>query len=93
MCEEWRAGFAPRAAVKVLRPLRTHKLASNELPIGHTEYLIDTHNQLLLLTPSSSHPPQINTTMHSGLIEIQKQALTPQAKTAMGRRGETVVAH
>ncbi len=94
MCEEWRAGFAPRAAVKALCPLRTHKLASNELPIGHTEYLTDTHNQLLLLlTPYPTHPPQINTTMHPGLIEIQKPALTPQAQTVMGRRGVAVVAH
>lgn len=60
-------------------PLRMHQLASSGLPIGHTEYLIDTHNQLLLLTPYLTHPPQTNTTMYPGLIEIQKRASTPQA--------------
>lgn len=92
-CEEWRAGFALRAAVRALCPLRTHQLASNELSFGHTEHLTDIHNQLPLLTPYPTHPPQINTTMHPVLIEIQKQALTPQAKTVMGRRGVAVVAH
>lgn len=78
-CEEWRAGFALRAAVKALCPLRTHQVASKEQAIGHTEFLTDTHNWLLLPRPYQTHPPQINTTMQPGLIEIQKPALTPQA--------------
>lgn len=99
VCEEWRVGFAPRAAVKALCPLRARQQASDELPIGHAEHLIDTHNQLLLLTPSPSHPPLTNkhipcTITCPGLIEIQKEASTPQAKTAAGRRGVVaVVAH
>jgi len=51
MCEQWRAGYAPQAALKALCPLRTHQLVFTELHIGHAEYLIDTHNQLLLVAP------------------------------------------
>lgn len=65
MCEKWRAGFALQAALKVLCPLRTRQLASNELPIGHAEYLIDTHTQPVTTTTSNtlfmpSPPPPSN---------------------------------
>ncbi len=87
MWEEWRAGFAPRAAVRALCPPENAP-ASLQWAVHWSHWIFDWHNnQLPLLTPFATHPPHINTTMYPGLIEIQKQALTPQAQTVMGRRG------
>lgn len=56
-CEEWRAGPAPRAAVRALCLQRLHQGATSGLRIGHAQYLMDTRNQSLPLTPGPAHPP------------------------------------
>lgn len=81
--------------LKLCAPLRTHQLVSNELPVGHAEYLTDTQNCLLLLTPlSKTHPPlQINTTMYPRADWNSKAGLEATGTDSDGQKGVAVVTH
>lgn len=52
-----------RPTGSTLNPVPLWEQQPSPLPIGHTEYLIDIHNHLLLLTLNSTHPPPFKQTL------------------------------
>lgn len=93
MREEWRAGFAPRAALTALCPPENAP-TSLQWAAHWSHWIFDwhTHNQLLLLTPYLTHPPQTNNNV-SRADWNSKASLDAIGIDSDGRRGVAVVAH